>query len=287
VSTRFLVTPLDAVCAAVLGLNWLTKTNLKINWATCSVTWTPIPDYKTVWLCAILTSKPIDDPFVMEDNEDNIHPDPLKFVPPHYHNFADVFSKTSTLKLPPFCLFDHAIVLKGSTTPRHSLIYSMSEPEHTALKEFIDEHLATGTICPSQSPISALVLFVKKKDGSLCMVTDYRKLNAITRKDWYPIPHINDLLERLGKASVFTKIGLQNAYHLLCIKEGDKWKTAFHTHYSFFKFLVMPLGLTNAPSSFQRFMNTIFGDLLDIILIIYLDDLLVFSLSRAEHPGHV
>jgi hypothetical protein len=105
------------------------------------------------------------------------------------------------------------------------------------------------------------------------------------QKDWYPIPHINDLLERLGKASVFTKIDLQNAYHLLHIKEGDKWKMAFHMHYGSFEFLIMPFGLTNAPSLFQQFMNTIFGDLLDII--IYLDDLLVFLLSRMEHPGHV
>jgi hypothetical protein len=85
------ITPLDAACNAVLGLNWLAKTNPKINWATHSIVWTPIPDYKMVWLRAILTSKPINDPFVMEDNKDNIHPDPLKFVPPHYHNFADIF----------------------------------------------------------------------------------------------------------------------------------------------------------------------------------------------------
>jgi hypothetical protein len=107
------------------------------------------------------------------------------------------------------------------------------------------------------------------------------------RKDRYPILRINDLLECLGKASIFTKIDLQNAYHLLCIKEGDEWKTAFWTRYSSFEFLVMPFGLTNAPSSFQRFMNTIFGDLLDIMLVIYLDDILVYSISPMDHPEHV
>jgi hypothetical protein len=170
--------------------------------------WTPIPDYKTAQLCAILTSEPIDDPFVMEDNEEDIHPDPLKFVPPQYHNFTDIFSKTSALKLPPSCLFDHAIVLEDGMTPGHSPIYSLSEPEHASFKEFINEHLATGTIHPSQSPISALVLFIKGGGGSLCMVTDYWKLNTIMRKDWYLIPCINNLLERLGKAFVFTKIDL-------------------------------------------------------------------------------
>ena len=107
------------------------------------------------------------------------------------------------------------------------------------------------------------------------------------RKDRYPLLHINDLLERLGKASIFTKIDLRNAYHLLRIKEGDEWKTAFRTRYSSFDFLVMPFGLTNAPASFQRFMNTIFGDLLDVILVIYLDDILVFSLVTANHTEDV
>ena len=106
--------------------------------------------------------------------------------------------------------------------PGHGPIYSLSEPECTALKEFIDDHLATGTICLSQSPIGALLLFVKKKDGTLRMVADFRRLNAITQKDQYPLPCINDLLERLRMASIFTKIDLQNAYHLLHIKEGDE-----------------------------------------------------------------
>jgi hypothetical protein len=155
------------------------------------------------------------------------------------------------------------------------------------VKEFINDHLATRTIHPSQSPIGAPVLFTKRKDGALCMVMDYRRLNAITQKDRYPIPRIINLLEHLGKASIFMKIDLRNAYHLLRIKEGDEWKTAFRTRYSSFKFLVMPFGLTNAPSSFQRFMNTIFGDLLNVMLVIYLDDILVYSISPADHPEHV
>ena len=287
VSTRFLITPLDTACDAVLGLNWLTETNPKINWATRSVAWTPILDYKTARLRAILSSDVYDEPPVMEDDDDEVHPDSMKFVPSHYHDFADVFSKTSALKLPPSRPFDHSIEIEDGTMPGHGPIYSLSEPERGALKEFIDDHLATGTIRPSHSPIGAPVLFVKKKDGSLRMVVDYRRLNAVSRKDRYPLPRINDLLERLGRASVFTKIDLRNAYHLLRIKEGDEWKTAFRSRYGSFEFLVMPFGLTNAPSSFQRFMNTIFGDLLDVYLIVYLDDLLIFSNSRTEHREHV
>ena len=286
-STRFLISPLDAACDAVLGLNWLTKTNPKINWATRSVAWTPIPDYKMALLRAVLTSDALDDPLLIPDDEDEAHPDPLKFVPSHFHDFADVFSKTSALQLPPSCPLDHAIELKDGATPGYGPIYSVSEPEQAALKEFIDNHLATGTIHPSQSPIGALVLFVKKKDHSLRMVVDCRRLNTAMQKDRYPLPRINDLLEQLGKASVFTKIDPCNAYHLLRIKDRDEWKTAFCTCYGSFEFLVMPFGLTNAPSSFQRFMNTIFGDLLDVTLVVYLDNLLIFSASRAEHRDHV
>ena len=282
---RFLVTPLDVASDTILGLNWLTKTNPKINWATCSIVWTPIIDYKTALLHAILTSEPLEDLPVMED-DDVDHPDPLKFVPPEYHEFADVFSKMPTLQLPPSCPFDHTIDLEDNVMPGHGPIYSLSEPEHAMLKEFIDDPLATGTIHLSQSPIGAPVLFMKKKDGTLCMVVDYQRLNAITWKDRYPLPHINDLLERL-KASIFTKIDLRNAYHLLCIKEGDEWKTAFRTRYGSFKFLIMPFSLTNAPASFQQFMNTIFGNLLDVILIIYLDNILVFSLIMANHTEDV
>jgi hypothetical protein len=251
VSTRFLVTTLDTACDAVLGLNWLTETNPKINWATRSVAWTSLSDYKTAQLRAILTSQPTEEPLLLPDDDDATSADPLKFVPSQYHEFADVFSKAAALSLPPTRPFDHAIELEEGAAPGYGPIYSLSEPERSSLKEFIDDHLATGTIRPSHSPIGAPVLFVKKKDSSLRMVVDYRKLNSATRKDRYPLPRINDLLERLGKACVFTKIDLRNAYHLLRIKEGDEWKTAFRTRYGSFEFLVMPFGLTNAPSSFQ------------------------------------
>ena len=112
---------------------------------------------KTVLLCAVLTVDALDDPLLIPDDEDEMHPDPLKFVPPHFHDFADVFSKTSALQPPPSRLFNHAIELEDGATPGYGPIYSVLEPERAALKEFIDDHLATGTICPSQSPIGAPV----------------------------------------------------------------------------------------------------------------------------------
>ena len=155
------------------------------------------------------------------------------------------------------------------------------------LHEFIDEHLNMGFICPSNSPFGAPVLFFKKKDGSLQLCVDFRQLNSITRKDKYPLPLVSDLLAAPSKAKFFTKIDLQHAYHLIWIFPGDEWKTPFCTCYGSFECLVMPFRLTNAPAGFQCFLNTIFPDLLDVFVIIYLDDILIFSLNEEDHVKHV
>ena len=131
------------------------------------------------------------------------------------------------------------------------------------------------------------MLFVHKKDRSLCLCVDFRGLNKISKKDRYPLLFISNLLTTAGKARLYTTIDRCHAYHLVCISEGDKWKTAFHNHYRTFKWLVTPFGLTNAPVAFQRFMNDIFSDLLDINVIIYLDDILVYSDDPTEHTEHI
>ena len=144
-----------------------------------------------------------------------------------------------------------------------------------------------GFIRSSESPFGAPVLFVKKKDGSLRLCIDFRRLNVITRKDKYPLPLISDLLDTPRRARIFTKLDLKHAYHLVRVALGDKWKTAFRTRYGSFEWLVMPFGLTNAPSVFQRFVNEIFADLLDVYVLVYLDDILIFSDNMADHKKHV
>ena len=166
-------------------------------------------------------------------------------------------------------------------------MYPLSQVELKTLQEFIDEHLRTGFIRSSSSPHGAPVLFARKKDGSLRLCIDFRGLNKISKKDRYPLPFISDLLTTAGKARLYTTIDLRNAYYLVRIAEGDKWKTAFRTRYGSFEWLVMPFGLTNAPSAFQRFMNDIFSDLLDVHVIIYLDDILIYSDNPADHKKHV
>ena len=138
-----------------------------------------------------------------------------------------------------------------------------------------------------RSASTAPILFVKKKDGSLRLCVDFRGLNRLTKKDRYPLPLISDLLDAPGKARIYTKIDLRHAYHLVQIAEGDKAKTTFRTRYSSFEWLVISKGLTNVPSTFQRFMNEVFSDLIDVSVIIYLDDILIYSKNLAEHRKHV
>ena len=133
----------------------------------------------------------------------------------------------------------------------------------------------------------APILFVKKKDGSLRLCVDFRALNKVTKKDCYPLPLISDLLDAPRKARIYSKIDLCHAYHLVRIAEGDEWKTAFKTHYGSYEWLVMLFGLTNSPATFQRFMNDILGDLLDKCIMVYLNDILVYSNNLKEHKEHI
>ena len=122
---------------------------------------------------------------------------------------------------------------------------------------------------------------------TLHLCVDFCGLNKITKKDRYPLPHISNLLDSLCKARFYTKIDLRHAYHLVCICEGNEWKTTFRTHYGSFKWHVMPFGLTNMPTTFQHFMNDIFGDLLNVCILVYLDNILIYSNSEEEHIQHV
>ena len=211
----------------------------------------------------------------------------LSNVPSKYHEFADVFSKTKAETLPSHCPYDLKINLEEVAQPPVGPIYSLSASEQEALNEFIEENLNTDFIRPTSSPHGVPVLFIKKKDGSLCLCVDFRGLNHISKKDRYLLPLISDLLDSPRKAQVYSKIDLCHAYHLVHIANGDEWKTAFRTRYRSFEWSVISFGLTNAPAAFQRFMNDIFSDLLDVCVVIYLDDILIYSNNMSKHHQHV
>ena len=212
----------------------------------------------------------------------------LSNIPKEYHDYADVFSKDKASKLAPHRPYDLKIdLVDGAVPPPISVMYSLSPTEQEALREFVDENLRLGFIRPSNSQHGAPVMFVRKKDGSLRLCVDFRGLNKISKKDRYPLPLISDLLATAGKARIYTTLDLRHAYYLVRIADGDEWKTAFRTRYGSFEWRVMPFGLTNAPSAFQRFMNDIFSDMLDVHVIIYLDDILIYSDDPTEHKKHV
>ncbi|SJL03626.1 related to TY3B TY3B protein [Armillaria ostoyae] len=204
-------------------------------------------------------------------------------VPAEYHNFANVFSDSLSENLPEHKLYDLKINLKEGTSPPLGPIYSLLESELKALHEFIDDNLHSGFITPSHLPYGALVLFVKKKTSKLYLCVNFCGLNKISKKDCYSLPLISDLLNSTHSAHIYTKVDLQHAYHLVHIAKGDEWKTAFQTHYSSFKWCVIPFGLTNAPMVFQHFVNNIFTDMLDISIVIYFDNILIYSDNPVEH----
>jgi len=161
--------------------------------------------------------------------------------------------------------YDHIIdFVEGAILPKLAKVYLLSLAERNSLDMWIDEELRKGYIQPSTSPIAAPFFFVKKHDGNLQPVMDYRALNGITIKNCYPISRIADLIESLSKVSIFTKIDLRWEYNNVCIKEEDEWKTAFITRQGLFEVTVMYFGFSNAPATFQNMMNDILGDLICI-----------------------
>ena len=262
----------------VLGRPWLEKHNPHISWSSGRVLSWGDSCYAN---CLHSAQSP--------SSEARRSPDPpdITGVPRAYHDLAAVFSKTSALTLPPHRPYDCAIdLLPGAPLPR-SRLYNLSSPEKEAMRNYISESLTSGVIRPSSSPVAAGFFFVAKKDGSLRPCIDYRHLNEITVKNRYPLPLISSTFEPLSEASIYTKLDLRNAYHLVRIREGDEWKTAFNTHLGHFEYLVMPFGLTNAPAVFQALVNDVLRDMLNNFVVVFLDDILIFSKSEEEHRTHV
>ncbi len=172
---------------------------------------------------------------------------------------------------------EYAIELIDVKQPPYGPIYAFSSVELKTLKTYIEIHLKTEFIWPFKSPAGALILFDKKPDGNLRLCVNYRDLNNLTIKNRYPLPLIDKSLDRLGRAKWFTQLDLTSAYHWMRIREGDKWKTVFRTKYGYFDYQVMPFGLSNAPASFQGYINKILAEKLDLFVVLYLDDILIYT----------
>ena len=208
-------------------------------------------------------------------------------IPSQYHAHLNLFSEVLSEKLPPHRVYDHRIPLSEGFSPPFGKLYAMSQPELVALTTFLEENLSKGFIRASSSPAGAPVLFVKKSDGSLRLCVDYRGLNAGTIKNRYPLPLVQETLMHLQKAKYYTTLDVRGAYNLIRMADGEEWKTAFRTRYGLYESLVMNFGLTNSPASFQHFINDVLHEFLDVFATAYLDDILIYSDTLAEHEQHV
>ncbi|KAF4627116.1 hypothetical protein G7Y89_g11043 [Cudoniella acicularis] len=207
-------------------------------------------------------------------------------IPEYLADFADVFDPALASD-PPDLGDGVAHAIETTEDPPYGPLYNLSEPQLQALREYLADALEKRWIRPSVSPAGAPILFVPKKDGGLRLCVDYRGLNKVTVKNRHPLPLIDETLDRLVGAKIFTKLDLKDAYHRVRIKGGDEWKTAFRTRYGHFEYLVMPFGLANAPATFQAYVNTALTGLIDHIVVVYLDDILIYSKDPAKHEEHV
>jgi hypothetical protein len=181
----------------------------------------------------------------------------------------------------------HAIDLEENVKVPYGPIYFFSEKEFRVLHEYLHDSMAKGWIKKFISFAETPILFVPKKNDILQLCIDYRAFNKFTVKNKHPFLLINETINRLANAKIFTKLDLRDTYYRIRIKLGDKWKTAFRTRYGHYKYLVIPFKLINAPATFQTYINETLGNFFDITCVAYLNDILIYSNNVEEHEGHV
>ncbi|SJL06737.1 uncharacterized protein ARMOST_10079 [Armillaria ostoyae] len=293
-----------------LGHDWLIHHNPVINWTLRTVTFARCHCAKNHF---VLPNADPDDEWELEDGETILAVDFEEaieirmvhkanelaakasegkekktfeqMVPEQYRDFKDLFTKENFDDLPVRKPWDHTIeLIPNAKNMLDCKVYPLNPIKQKELDKFFDENLTSGHIKPSKSPMASPFFFVKKKDGTLHPVQDYRKLNEMTIKNQYPLPLISELMDKLESAKYFTKLNVRWGYNNVRIKKDDEWKAAFRTNRGLFEPTVMFFGLTNSPTMFQWMMNDIFKDLIATGKVtIYLDDILIFSKTLEEH----
>jgi len=226
-----------------------------------------------IWAFAVLSAEPSTPPELPSE------------IATLLQEYADVFAKPTTL--PPSRVYDHTIPLLPNTTPVNSRPYRYSPLHKTEIERQVKDLLAAGLITQSTSPFAFPVLLVLKKDGTWRFCVDYRKLNELTIKNRFPLPVIEEILDELAGTQFFTKLDMSAGFHQIRMCPADEHKTAFKTHHGHFQFRVMPFGLTNAPATFQCMMNDILQPFLRKFVLVFLDDILIYSPTWEAHLTHL
>jgi hypothetical protein len=266
----------------ILGMDWLGKHKVLIDWAKKSVKLTTL-DRKELEFIAepVVTAKGM----VNHAKINQLGASQGSEVPV-VNEFPDVFPEELP-GMPPDRDIEFVIELKPGTVPIYRTPFRMTTPELAELKEHIRELLEKGFIRPTSSPWGAPVIFVPKKDGTQRLCVDYCALNEVTVKNKYPLPRIDDLFDQLWGACVFSKIDLRSGYHQLKVWECDIPKAAFVSRCGLYEFTVMSFGLTNALAYFMYMMNKVFMEYLDKFVVVFIDDILVYSRNEEQHEGHL
>ena len=211
-------------------------------------------------------------------------------LPPEFQDLAEAFSKKAADTLPEHRGSDHHIHLEeGASTAQlgRAPLYRMSSEELELCKKYIDDNLSKGFITASMAPYQSPVLFVRKPGGGLRFCVDYRRLNALTKKDRYPLPLIDETLAQITGAEILTKIDIRHAFNRIRVAEEDEDLTTFGTRFGAYKYRVMPFGLCNGPATFQHYMNDVLWEGLNKYCSVYMDDIIIYSKNRKDHVSHV
>jgi hypothetical protein len=266
----------------VLGMDWLSKHNGLIDCAKKAVRLTPSSGKELEYVAENLVMDKAASNRMVLDQLDATSTRDIRNV----FEFPDVFLEELP-GMPPDREIEFVIELVPSTAPIFKRPYRMSANQLAELKKQLQELLDKGYILSIASPWGAPAIFVPKKDGTQRMCVDYRSLNEVIIKNKYPLPRIDDLFDQLKGACVFLKIDLRSGYHQLKIRATDIPKTASITRYGLYEYTVMPFGLTNAPTYFMYLMNKVFMEYLDKFVVVFIDDILIFSKNEEEHDEHL